>query len=497
MSRPGYISAVDRNTQPISLWRGETLSRVTLPMGSHVVVPPEPQEANNNLRDIARRAVMEPTAHGLLQERFQPDTKLVLVVRGSHEFGYTLQRDIRRYLVEEVLEIAANQGVDDARILVARGTHGRLDDQQLRSMLGNRIVDSFVPHGLLHQHNIDDESFLEDVGLTSGNFPVNRWLSEATCVVVVDLANSAPGDDDPLWGLFGAPVYRSALQNMLPCSRSELAAALSASCNAHYLVALHNGQVLPKPLAFSMKRDFSGIDTLLSQSASALSNLISSRLARGVHRRLAAQPGICAIATGDREGVAEAIAQHRMSQSSVPLDQPYDIVSIGVSPNAATRTGSPIDPILAAHDALSHAAPFVRDGGVIIFHHDFEAEFDPSLHVASADYYAEVLRAQRSAEEATNHLVPHFASDVWYRNLYANTYAFHGLYPLELMDSIHTVQRRVKQVIGVGSNPVVARDFGFRPSSTLNDALELARESLSISDPSFLHVHNPPSVTAL
>ena len=53
--------------------------------------------------------------------------------------------DNRQRVIEAVLEMAADAGVDDVVLIAALGLHRRMTDAELRHALGDRIFDAFAP----------------------------------------------------------------------------------------------------------------------------------------------------------------------------------------------------------------------------------------------------------------------------------------------------------------------------------------------------------------
>ena len=56
--------------------------------------------------------------------------------------------DNRQRVIEAVLEMAADAGVDDVVLIAALGLHRRMTDAELRHALGDRIFDAFAPTAL-------------------------------------------------------------------------------------------------------------------------------------------------------------------------------------------------------------------------------------------------------------------------------------------------------------------------------------------------------------
>ena len=63
--------------------------------------------------------------------------------------------DIRQRVIEAVLDLAAEAGVDDVHIISALALHRRMTEAELRHAVGDRVYDAFAPRGLLYQHDAE------------------------------------------------------------------------------------------------------------------------------------------------------------------------------------------------------------------------------------------------------------------------------------------------------------------------------------------------------
>jgi len=88
-----------------------------------------------------------------------------------------------------------------------------------------------------------------------------------------------------------------------------------------------------------------------------------------------------------------------------------------------------------------------------------------------------------------------YAEDEWYRHLYRTSYAYHGVHPFYMWYWCAHALQHLGQVIIVGGDPKSVRRLGFKPASTLRDALEMAEDVVG-RDPSITHLHNPPILMA-
>src|SRR6202022_2138159 len=97
--------------------------------------------------------------------------------------------DNRQRVIEAVLAMAAEAGVDDVMLIAALALHRRMTPPELRHALGDRIYDAFAPHGLLLQHDAEDPSALVHLGLTDHgeDVEISRRAAESDLLVYVNI----------------------------------------------------------------------------------------------------------------------------------------------------------------------------------------------------------------------------------------------------------------------------------------------------------------------
>jgi len=101
--------------------------------------------------------------------------------------------DVRQRVIEAVLDLAADAGVDDVVLIAALALHRRMTDPELRHALGDRVFEAFAPHGLLMQHDAEDRSNLVDLGVTDHgeDVEINRRAAESDLLIYVNINLSA------------------------------------------------------------------------------------------------------------------------------------------------------------------------------------------------------------------------------------------------------------------------------------------------------------------
>ena len=151
MPRPGFVLEVDRSTPPILFWRGENFTLEKLPADrSRVIYAPEPHKVIDDIDGAIRHSLLNPIDMDPLPTLLFPGMKLTIAFDDiSLPLPKMTRPDIRQRIIEAVLDMAAEAGVDDVHIIAALALHRRMTEDELRHQLGDRIYDAFAPRGML------------------------------------------------------------------------------------------------------------------------------------------------------------------------------------------------------------------------------------------------------------------------------------------------------------------------------------------------------------
>src|ERR1700694_2179515 len=163
MPRPGFVLDVVRSTPPLLFWHGEGFRLERLPADrTRVIYPPEPLDPLPHPEAAIRHALLNPLGDSKpLPELLFPGMRLTIAFDDISLPLPPMQRpDVRQRVIEAVLDLAAEAGVDDVVLIVALALHRRMTEQELRHAIGDRVYDAFAPQGLLVQHDAEDPAGL-------------------------------------------------------------------------------------------------------------------------------------------------------------------------------------------------------------------------------------------------------------------------------------------------------------------------------------------------
>ena len=172
----------------------------------------------------------------------------------------------------------------------------------------------------------------------------------------------------------------------------------------------------------------------------------------------------------------------------IPYICPYNVNSI-MNPILVMCTG------LGYFFNLYRGMPLVREGGVVILTHPTPNEFHPVHHPSYIDFFEEVLADTTDPHVMSKKWEQQYAEDDWYRHLYRTSNAYHGVHPFYMWYwGAHGMKHSGKVII-VGGDAATVRKLGFTPASTMNDAFEIASDTVG-RHPTITHIKTPPLMIA-
>ena len=117
MSRPGFVLEVDDRTPPIVVHEGESFRLEHFPLGTRVVYPPETLPAIRDVEGAIQDALLHPEGSDPLPSLLKPGMRLTIAFDDvSIPLPPMRRPDIRQRIIEAVLTMAADAGVDDVEL---------------------------------------------------------------------------------------------------------------------------------------------------------------------------------------------------------------------------------------------------------------------------------------------------------------------------------------------------------------------------------------------
>ena len=518
--RPGFVLEVDRSTPPTLFWHGEGFRLERLPEGSRVIYPPEPLPALDDPDAAIAHALEHPFGDSApLSGLLFPGMRLTIAFDDvSLPLPPMRAPDVRGRVIEAVLDAAAAAGVDDVVLIAALALHRRMTDDELRHALGERVFDAFAPNGLLVQHDAEDPDNIVRLGETEEGelVALNRRAAESDLLVYVNI-NLVAMDGGHKSVATGLASYDSIKHHhnvrTMQHSRSFMdrhhSALHTSNWRMGHLVAEHvkifqiettlNTDTFPPSFGFLQRREWEWTlrDRVGFEATRSALERTPARLARQIFHSVRAPHALASIQAGEVEAVHEETLANVHRQQLVEVHGQTDVVTMGLPYISPYNVNSIMNPILVACLGLGYlfnlyrGKPVVREGGVAILSHPTPWAFHPVHHPSYIDFFEQVLADTTDPIEVEKRYEEQYARDPWYIHLYRTSNAYHGVHPFYMWYWCAHALDHLGQVIVVGGDRAAVRRLGFKPATTLADALEMAEDVVGRS-PTITHLHTPP-----
>lgn len=496
MSRPGFVLTVDERTPPLRVQAGSAVRMERLPLGARVVYPPDPLPRIRDVDTAIAAALSAPAGRAPLASLLKAGMRLTIAVDDITRPAPAMAApDVRRRVVEQVLELAARAGIDDVEIIMATGVNRRLTAVELEALLGERVFRAFYP-ARLYNHDAERAPGLVEVSESAAGGGdaarlLNRRAVDSDVVVHVGVTATTVGEPvDPL--VDGLSGFRSA-------PAAQVADTLGATPVFAVGAALDNA-TYPSNVGFLRRREWEWdvADHALVKGLVRGGRAVPAALRDRIWRSATAPYGVLTVAAGAPSQVRPVVLAAVEEQERTEVPGQSDVVMLGVPPTSADAVNSVLNPIAVAasvgRSLLAHRQrPVVRTGGVAIVFHPLARTFHPVHHLASIDFFDDVLAESSDPATIATKYEDQYTSDPWAVQAYRHSHAFHPSHPFRMWQAVTEATSELGDVIVVGGDRATAARLGWTAVTTLSDALALAARTVGAS-PSITYLHSPPAV---
>jgi hypothetical protein len=517
------VLEVDDRTPPIVVHEGEGFRLEQFPLGTRVIYPPESMPGVPDVEAAIQQALLNPEGTEPLPALLRAGMRLTIAFDDiSIPLPPMRPPDIRQRIIEAVLTMAADAGVDDVELISANALHRRLTATELKEIVGERVFRSFHPQGKLYNHDAEDQANLLHIGLTDQgeDVEINRRAAESDLVIYVNV-NLVAMDGGHKSVPVGLASYKSLkhhhnvktmvhshsfmdhTKSHLHHSAWRMGRMLAEHLKVFTIETTLNNRCFPSPYEFLLKREW---EWSVKDQASMLAvrrglAVAPDRLRHKMFHDLRAPYGVTGIHAGETEAVHEKTIANVHRQQLVEVSGQSDVLVMGVPYLGPYNVNSTMNPILATCLGLGYyfnsyrGQPVVRKGGAVILYHPVEPRFNQLHHPSYVDFYEEVLAESTDPAVIEAKFEAQYATDPWYIHLYRTSHAYHGVHPFYMWYWAAHAMDHVGDVIWVGANRRAVQRLGFRAASSLADALEIASDTVG-SSPSISVLRNPPHLIA-
>lgn len=501
MSRPGFVLEVDDKTPALLTMAGAGMRLERFGLGTKVLYPAD-AVASANPVELIDAALESPLGKEPLAALLTPTTTLTIVVLDEPQLQPRMRFDVRRSIVERILEFAAVAGVDDVQLVIANGLAKRWSVPEITRALGERVATSFLPDGLITSHDATTDDLISLGDVDGVPVKLNRRVAVSDLVVSVGVRASNRDGCAFARGLVDVETLRAAgAPGADPGLVERIAGLVEEKVNGFAVEAVV-GQPLPvRSLRFAAKREWEWRlgDQLAFAGARQLVAAMPTQGTQQLYGQQVADYAVLDVIGGAAAQVSSQARDAWRAANLVEVPGQADVLVTSVW-GATFDEGDPDgSPIGAAERALVQLAgshdgtPLAREGATVIAFHPLVPRFSNRRQAAASDFYATVLPETTDPAKIRERFEDRACADEWYLDLYRKHFSDHPLQAFQTWYRIAEANRGLGNIIWVGGNRRTAALLGHRAASTYADALEIASDSVG-SHPAITYLRGPGQV---
>ena len=518
MSRPGFATILEKNSPPIMFNAGDGFHYEKLPEGTRVIYPPGPVEPLADPYVAIERALLMPFDMEPLHDLLFPDMRLTIAFDDLSLPLPPMQKpDIRQMVIEKVLEKAYAKGVEDIHLIAALGLHRRMTKAELRHCMGEKIMSSFYPDRL-YNYDAEDEEGNVKIGDTElgEDVTVSRRVAESDLLIYVNV-NYIPMDGGHKSVHTGLAPYTSIRHHHTPKtlentrslmdppnsamhgSINRMGKVFDENAKVFHIETTLNNSAFPSVFDFMAKpeHEWNAVTRANFLANHRATQIAPRRVSRSIFQSIKAPHQMASVQAGATIPVHDETLRNAYKQQLVPIEGQSDVLLLGVPYLGPYNVNSIMNPLLVYNMLLGYlfnlyrGKPLVREGGVLIGTHPMPNDFHEVHHPSYIDLWNEVLPETNNLHEIAARYEEKYARDPWYKTLYRNSHAYHGVHPFTVLYWAAHALDHLGDVILVGGDPMTTKRMGLKRADTIAEALEMAQDTVG-PNPSRTYMHIPP-----
>jgi hypothetical protein len=495
-----------------------------LPVGTRVIYPPAPRSPLAHPGAAVRYALNHPEGTEPLHAQLRPGMRVTIAIDDlSVSFPSMRSPDVRQTIVEAVLGLLADHGVDDVHIIVATGLNRRMTGAELQRMVGRKIFATHWPDRL-YNHDAEDPAGFVELGRSrhGGVVRLDRRCVESDLVVCVAVhcAPAALGQQPFGVGLCdyethkahftsanirASSGYTDSSSSGLQRSVDGLGRLVEQHLKVFHIAAALNNRTYDGAMGFLGKNEdhYTELDRVKLKALQWTLDRTPQPLRRELFMRVPAAYQMIAVHAGAAQPVQQKVLAACASQCAVGVHGQADVLISGVPCVSPYNVGSAaLNPVLVQFMGLGYGfhmarpVPVVKKGGVLILTHPCSDRFDPDHHPSYIEFFHRLLPSTRDAATLESTYQDEVARNPSFTEMYRRGHAYHGAHPFYAWYWGEAARQHLAKVIVVGAdNAHVPERLGWTRAETLRDAIAEAKSFLGRS-PEITVMHQPPAVVA-
>ena len=523
-TKSNNIRILDNDSLPRYMHYAEDFITVKMPAGTRVLYANPPMKPLKNRRAAIRYALNHPEGDAKpLYAMLEPGMKITIAIDDiSMPLPQMKTPDVRQDMLEILVEILEEHGVEDYEMIIALALHRRMTKGEIKRMVGTKLFNAYYPHRLYNM-DAEDPDEMKYIGKTSHGEDVEivRRAAESDLLIYVNI-NFVPmngGYKSIGTGLSGYKSIRHHHnpETILKCnsymdpksselynSNTRIGKLLKENLNIFHIETTLNNKMYDNALNFLATPEdiWSASDHLKFRSMQAALKRLPRAGKRSFFHKIPADYGVIGVAAGETEAVHERTLQKCWQQHAVKVEGQADVVVYGIPFAGPYNVNSILNPLLVRVMALGYFfnmyrnKPLLKKGGTLIITHPMYDEFDSEHHPSYIEFFNRCLPQTRNSHELQHRWEKEFANNPNYIQMYRRGNAYHGVHPFYMWYWGENGQAHVGNVIVVGAeNEHVPARFGWLTAKTMEEALEMAQDFHGPS-PEITMMHHPPFLVA-
>ena len=518
-SSSSNIVHLDRHSAPRVLFSGTSLVEVDLPVGTRCIYPKASLEPIKDVDAAIRYAINHPENSTPLYAKLRPGMKVVIAIDDiSLPLPPMRKPDVRERILNIVIDMLDEHGVEDVEMIIALAYHRRMDEKELRRMVGDRLFDRFYPDRL-YNHDAEDEANMKYLGETAQGeqVEISRAAAESDLVIYVNL-NLVPmdgGHKSVGVGLCGgktlAAHHNPHMMNKTKCymnpddsemhrSVDRIGRFINERLDIFHIESTLNNRMFDKNLDFLAKNpdDYNTREKLALRALLGTLKRLPQSARQEIFTRFPAPYGVTGIFAGETEACHKKTIAKCNEQYLVPVDGQADIQVTGIPYISPYNVDAYLNPLLVQVLAqgyfhnLHHGQPLLKKGGTLIVTHPCSDRFDHDQHASYVEFFHNLLPQTRDAYQLHKRFEKEFARNPAYIRMYRTGKAYHPNHPFFMWYWGEAGRAWQGRCIVVGAdNEYVPKILGYETAPNMTEAIRMAKETAP-ADPQITCVNFTP-----
>ncbi len=518
MSNPNIVY-LDKNSAPRVMFSGDSIIEVDLPVGTRCIYPKPPVDGLKDVDAAIRYAINHPFGCEPLYAKLRPGMKVVIAVDDiSLPLPPMRRPDIRARVLNIVLDMLDEHGVEDIEIIVAVAYHRHMKENEIKRMVGDRVFNRFWPERL-YNHDAEDPEQLAYLGKTDAGEEVelSKAAVESDLIIYVNL-NLVPMDGghksvgvglcsgrtlaahhNPRTMMEGGS-YMTPENSGLHRSVDRIGRFINKKLDIFHIESTVNNRMFDGNLDFLAKNpdDYSSFEKFKLRSTLFALDRLPQAARQEIFDRYRAPYAITGVFAGETEACHKHTVDKCYEQYLVDVEDQADIQITGIPYISPYNVGAFLNPVLVQVLAqgyfhnLHRGKPLLKEGGTIIITHPCSDRFDHEQHAPYTEFFHKILTETSDDFELHKRYERKFSRNPAYIRMYRHGHSFHPNHPFYMWYWGTAGRKHQGRCIVVGAdNEYVPRILGYETAPSMTEAIRMAKESAP-EDPQITCVNYTP-----